>query len=207
MKLGCVILASGEGKRFGGNKMLADICGEPLVARTVASVPTGFDAVVSTRWPEVTRICHERGCACVLHDGALRSQSVRAGLAWGMERGWDGCLFLPGDQPLVSAESFEALRRAFAEHEGACPVRLSLEGVPSSPVLFPAAFFDGLMALEGKSGGGVLLKGRDDVVLVEARAYELWDVDTSKGVRRVSEHVAACSYIERLARINMREQS
>ena len=28
MKLGCVIMASGEGKRFGSNKMLADIYGE-----------------------------------------------------------------------------------------------------------------------------------------------------------------------------------
>lgn len=203
MKLGCVVLASGEGKRFGGNKMLADICGEPLVARTIASVPARFDTVVSTRWPEVAAICRERGRACVLHDGTLRSQSVRAGLAWGMERGWDGCLFLPGDQPLVSPGSFEALARSFDEHAGACPVRLSLEGVPSSPVLFPASLFGALLALEGKNGGGVLLKGRDDVALVEARAYELWDVDTSKGVRRVSEHVAACSHFDRLARPNM----
>ena len=53
MKLGCVIMASGEGKRFGSNKMLADIYGEPLIARTIDSVPRGFDVVVSTRWPEV----------------------------------------------------------------------------------------------------------------------------------------------------------
>ena len=39
MKLGCVIMASGEGKRFGSNKMLADIYGEPLIARTIDSVP------------------------------------------------------------------------------------------------------------------------------------------------------------------------
>lgn len=32
MKLGCVIMASGEAKRFGSNKMLADIYGEPLIA-------------------------------------------------------------------------------------------------------------------------------------------------------------------------------
>ena len=45
MKLGCVIMASGEGKRFGSNKMLADIYGEPLIARTIDSVPRGFDVV------------------------------------------------------------------------------------------------------------------------------------------------------------------
>ena len=78
MKLGCVIMASGEGKRFGSNKMLADIYGEPLIARTIDSVPRGFDVVVSTRWPEVAQICDDKHCPCVLHDGELRSESVRA---------------------------------------------------------------------------------------------------------------------------------
>ena len=41
MKLGCVIMASGEGKRFGSNKMLADIYGEPLIARTIDSGSPG----------------------------------------------------------------------------------------------------------------------------------------------------------------------
>ena len=75
MKLGCVIMASGEGKRFGSNKMLADIYGEPLIARTIDSVPRGFDVVVSTRWPEVAQICEDKHCPCVLHDGELRSES------------------------------------------------------------------------------------------------------------------------------------
>ena len=58
---------------------------------------------------------------------------------------------------------------------------LACNGEPSSPVLFPAELFDALMRLEGKDGGGSILKDRTDVVLVEARAYELWDVDTARG--------------------------
>lgn len=199
MKLGCVIMASGEGKRFGSNKMLADIYGKPLIARTIDSVPRGFDVVVSTRWPEVAQICEDKHCPCVLHDGKLRSESVRAGLSWGASRGWKGCLFLPGDQPLVSSDSFEAMVRAFDERGRKYPVRLACNGEPSSPVLFPAELFDALMCLEGKDGGGSILKDRADVVLVEARAYELWDVDTVKGQRRITEHIAACSYFDRVA--------
>lgn len=199
MKLGCVIMASGEGKRFGSNKMLADIYGEPLIARTIDSVPRGFDVVVSTRWPEVAQICEDKHCPCVLHDAALRSESVRAGLSWGVERNWKGCLFLPGDQPLVSSDSFEAMVRAFDERGRKHPVRLACNGEPSSPVLFPAELFDALMCLEGKDGGASILKDRTDVVLVEARAYELWDVDTAKGQRRITEHIAACSYFDRVA--------
>ena len=128
MKLGCVIMASGEGKRFGSNKMLADICGKPLIQRTIESVPKGFDVVVTTRWPRVAEICRELRCACALHDGALRSESVRAGLTWGADRGWKGCLFLPGDQPLVSSDSFEALSGAFKANgppRRCCSLRVS----------------------------------------------------------------------------------
>ena len=207
MKIGCVIMASGEGKRFGSNKMLADIKGLSLVVRTMRSVPRGFDLVVSTRWPEVAELCRSEHVACVLHDGTLRSESVRAGLGRGLERGWKGCLFLPGDQPLVSEASFKALARAFSRSGGTAPVRLACQGVPASPVLFPASMFGDLMELEGKSGGGPLLKGRDDIVLVEARAYELWDVDTSKGVRRIGEYLSDCSYFDRLAHFNTEEQS
>lgn len=199
MKLGCVVMASGEGKRFGSNKMLADIYGEPLIARTIDSVPKGFDMVVSTRWPEVAQICKDKHCPCVLHDGELRSQSIKAGLLWGKRRGWRGCLFLPGDQPLVSEESFGAMARVFDQGGRKHPVRLACNGEPSSPVLFPAHLFAPLMRLEGKDGGGSILKDCDEVALVEARAYELWDVDTAKGQRRITEHIAACSYFDRVA--------
>ena len=158
MKLGCVIMASGEGKRFGSNKMLADIYGEPLIARTIDSVPQGFDAVVSTRWPEVAQICEDKHCPCVLHDGELRSDSVRAGLSWGVERNWKGCLFLPGDQPLVSSDSFGAMVRAFDERGRKHPVRLACNGEPSSPALFPAELFDPQGPYRRGAGRGACLR-------------------------------------------------
>ena len=198
-----VIVEAPEGITFEvpDNKMCIrdSIYGEPLIARTIDSVPWGFDVVVSTRWPEVVQICEDKHCPCVLHDGELRSESVRAGLSWGVERNWKGCLFLPGDQPLVSSDSFEAMVRAFDERGRKHPVRLACNGEPSSPVLFPAELFDALMCLEGKDGGGSILKDRTDVVLVEARAYELWDVDTAKGQQSITEHIAACSYFDRVA--------
>ena len=89
--------------------------------------------------------------------------------------------------------------RAFDERGRKHPARLACNGEPSSPVLFPAELFDALIRLEGKDGGGSILKDRTDVVLVEARAYELWDVDTAKGQQRITEHIAACSYFDRVA--------
>ena len=34
--LGCVVMASGLGRRFGGNKLMADFCGAPLIANALA---------------------------------------------------------------------------------------------------------------------------------------------------------------------------
>ena len=105
---GCVIMASGLGRRFGGNKLLADFGGEPLICRAFRATEGIFDCrVVVTRHPEVEKLCRERGIAVVLHDLPLRSDTVRLGLqAVGAV---EGCLFCPGDQPLLRRETVAAL--------------------------------------------------------------------------------------------------
>lgn len=201
MRIGCVVMASGEGRRFAealacegvptqrvlsgqgeGGKLAALLGGIPLIERTVRSVLAAgerapFDIVVSTRWHEVARRCERLGVRVALHDGGLRSESVRAGLAAGLDR-WDGCLFLPGDQPLVSPKSFEGLYAAFASDPHTA-VRLGCEGAPGSPVLFPARLFPELMHLSGTQGGGAVLSQAGRVGIVEASSpIELMDVDT-----------------------------
>jgi molybdenum cofactor cytidylyltransferase len=45
MRVGAVILAAGEGRRFGGNKLLVSINGEPAITRVLRAVE-GLDRVV-----------------------------------------------------------------------------------------------------------------------------------------------------------------
>ena len=194
MRLGCVVMASGEGRRFSaaggaGNKLTAELGGEAVVVRTALSVPSalagGFETVVSTRWPRVAELCAERGLACMLHGGADRAASVRAGLTFGAAR-WDGCLFLPGDQPLVRPASFYALRDAFAVAPEV-PVRLAQAGAPASPVFFPRRLFGALMALEGADGGRSVLAAEKHVGLVDAQAAEeLLDIDVPADLERAA---------------------
>lgn len=194
MRLGCVVMAAGEGRRFAaaggaGNKLAADVAGEPLVCRTVRSVPAErYEVVVSTRWPFVRDAVERAGCAAtvVLHDHALRGDVVRAGLAVGAER-WDGCLFLSGDQPLVSRASFDALADAL-ERDPTRAWRLAWQGRGAGPVLFPASVFPALEGLEARAGGLALVRaGVIGEGLVEAeRPEELWDVDTPGDLARVA---------------------
>ena len=196
MRIGCVIMACGEGKRFaaaGGaaNKLLASIAREPLIIRTLASVPADrFEAVVSTCWSEVAdavRLARpDVPVVCPTGGARTRRASACAGLDAGKKR-WDGCLFLPGDQPLVSPASFLALADAFAA-DPARAYRLAWDGAPASPVLFPASCFEAFWTVPGNDGGRAVLRATGvEVALVEARApEELLDVDTPADLARVA---------------------
>ena len=53
LKLGCVVMAAGNARRFGDNKLAAQLGGRSLIRRTLEAVPADlFDAVaVVTQYP------------------------------------------------------------------------------------------------------------------------------------------------------------
>ena len=187
MRVGCLILASGQGKRFGSNKLLADLCGQPLLQRTLNSLPDGLFSkkLVVTRWPQVARLCARLETPCLLHDRVDRSDVIRLGIRY-ME-GLDGCLICQGDQPLCRPDSLEKLVRAF-EGRPDCIHRLAWQGVGASPVLFGAVHFAALASLPPKSGGSALARAMPEQVrLTEAVCpCELWDADTPEALARMA---------------------
>lgn len=187
MRIGCLILASGQGKRFGSNKLRADLCGRPLLAHTLDCLPSGVFAktLVVTRWPQVAQLCAARGVACLLHDREDRSDVIRLGIRY-ME-GMDGCLVCQGDQPLCRPASLAALAQAF-ERQPDCIHRLAWQGVGASPVLFGAAHFSALASLPPKTGGSAVLKRFPrQIRLTEAQSpCELWDADTPQALERIA---------------------
>lgn len=202
MKLGCIVMASGAGTRFRaaggtGPKLLEPVEGPlgsvPLVVHTVASVPSErFEVAVVTWLPEVAAAIRASGLpvSVVLHqveEQPPRSATTRAGAVHGDARGWEGVLYLPGDQPLVSRESFYALADAF-EADPSRAYRLGWKGEPASPVLFPARCIPALMGLRGSDGGASLLRsGAMGCDIVEAREQrELFDVDVPADLARVA---------------------
>lgn len=182
-RLGCVVMASGEGRRFGGapgEKLTAPLAGVPVLERTLSALPADLlDVVVVTRWRAVEELCDRLGVRCVVHESPLKSDSVRAGLDAVGPRA--GVLFVPGDQPLLAPGSVRALVSSFWDAPEAVH-RLAWHGRPGSPVLWPAVTLGALSRLEGDEGGSALLAARSavegGVVLVEAAdGRELADVD------------------------------
>ena len=193
-RLGCVVMANGEARRFGRQKLLEPLGGKAVVLHALdALFSPALDVVVVSRWPEVRRVCAEHGAAVAEPAGPLQSDTVRAGVrALGPRVGY---LFAQGDQPLLSSASVEALLDEFAAHPD-CVARLSWQGKPGSPVIFPGYLADALLGLEGDVGGGELLRRNPDLAsatrLVEARyPAELDDIDTPSDLERVASELVA----------------
>ena len=185
--VGCVIMASGLGRRFGGNKLMADFGGRPMLARILAATEGLFDRrVVVTRHEDVAAFCRERGVEVISHDLPGQNDTVRLGLQ--AVGNMDGCLFCPGDQPLLRKETVEALVNAWRK-ESDFIWRPAFEDQPSAPILFPNWAFSELFTLpEGKGGGILTKKYPEQVRLHPVRdRYELADVDTQETLRELSE--------------------
>lgn len=182
LKIGCVIMAAGNARRFGSNKLTASLDGRSLILRALESIPAdGFHAVVVvTQYPEIMRLAESFRFSAIYnpHPDHGVSQTIHLGLT-GL-RDCDGVLFLVADQPFLRQESITALVRIWKQRPEKIAA-LSHNGIRGNPCLFPARLFPELMELTGDHGGStVIRRHEEDLILLEAEAQELTDVDTQE---------------------------
>lgn len=150
LKHGCIVMASGVGARFGGNKLMAELCDAPLVGHVVRATDGLFSRrVVVTRHADVAALCETLGAQVILHDEPCRNDTVRLGM-----EAMDGCdtvTFVQGDQPLIRPASIAALLRA-AERDAAGAARRDAAGRGVANVVGCDAVG---AALRGAAEGGV----------------------------------------------------
>ena len=105
--VGCIVMASGKGERFGENKLLARLAGREMLLYVTDAVRTAAfsEILVVTRHPEVREIVRDAygpadGCPpvrCVLYPGGPQSETVKRGLSEMLS--YDACLFAAGPAP------------------------------------------------------------------------------------------------------------
>ena len=63
MKIGCIVMAAGNARRFGSNKLDARVEGKTLLRRALEAVPaSGFTrAAVATQYPQGMELAREMG--------------------------------------------------------------------------------------------------------------------------------------------------
>lgn len=186
---GCVIMASGLGKRFSPdgsrNKLTENFAGKPLIEWVLDAADGLFRrCAVVTRHADAAKLCEERGIHAVFHSLPYRSDTVRLGLDAVADT--DGCLFCQGDQPLLTRETVMVMLLCGADDRDSF-WRASWNGEGASPVLFPAWSYPELMDLpEGKGGGFLLKRYPERVKNVNVKIpAELRDIDTPQDLREM----------------------
>ena len=179
--LGCIVMASGLGRRFGGNKLMAELNGRPLAAHALAlaAAPVFAGRIAVTRSAEVEALCRAGGFPVLRHAEPRRSDTVRLGLTALLAQQPDlqGCVFLPGDQPCLTRQTLEALAIGAAPDMIRRPA--APDGTPGSPVLFGRDYFAALLHLPEGSGGSAVLRAHPQAIrLLPTPAAELRDIDT-----------------------------
>lgn len=181
----CVIMASGEGKRFGENKLLAPFKGKPMAEWIMDLTEGVFEKrVVVTRCEEVAQIARSKGIDVMLHSLPGRNDTIRLGLE--KLGNVKSCVFLPCDQPLIKKETLEKFKEECFSN---FIIRAKFEKDVGMPCLFPEEFFEELKNLpEGTGGNYVIKKHPDRVKYIQCQnAYELKDIDTKEDMEKLEK--------------------
>ena len=187
MKIGCVLLAAGAGRRFGGGKLLYAVEGEPMIARALRLYGgiAFASRVCVTRGEagEIQQMAYDRGFPVVINPdpdrGVGSSVAIATEAILAKEPALDGILYAVADQPFLTPESVKKLTDAFEAHPSDI-VSLCFEERRGNPAVFPAEFYPELCALREDTGGGAVIRRHPARLrLVEAAsARELDDIDT-----------------------------
>ncbi len=187
MNIGCVLLAAGSGRRFGGDKLLHEVDGVPMIEHALKLFGgQPFCVRVCVTKPNAADF-HEKakahGFVPVVNPDAERGMGTSAAVGTvAAERlcpELDGILYAVCDQPYLTELSVGRMLTAF-RYAPDDILALSYCGIRGNPVIFPREFFPELRALEGDVGGGAVIRRHPDRLVLEECEYEneVDDIDT-----------------------------
>lgn len=189
-----VLLAAGEGRRFGGIKQLVELDGEPMcrrVAQQMLSFGCPLVVVTGAHAEAVEQALDGLVLDTVRYPEWKRGMggSIARGTRHVLERYGDatGVLVCLADQPLVDDRHYHRLLARHAD----VPDRLlaTRHGeVSGPPVLFPADCLSELSTWRGERGARALLEREADRV-ERLDVTEHLDVDTPEDLTRVRRRI------------------
>ena len=178
-KTGVVLLAAGQGKRFGGDKLTAGFRGRPLwewAAETAETIP--FSERVLVIAPD-SPIIGRPGWTLI--ENPVAPEGMGTSIAAGMcaLTDCDRAIVMAADMPLVTRDH---LGRLLAAH-GVTFTRYP-DGTAGCPAIFPRSVFPRLQSLDGDRGARSLHLAHTELI-EPACGRELADVDTARDLDRL----------------------
>ena len=172
LRLGCVVMAAGNSKRFRGNKLLALYEGRSLIERTLQAVPKKefYRVAVVSQYDEVLAMAKRYGFIPVKNPAPDEGVSLTIRLGLDAIGKVDGAMFMVADQPLLTRSSVQAEIEFFKR--GTSSIAAMAYGKRrGNPAIFPKDLFVELRELRGDVGGSIVMCAHQD----RLRLYQIED--------------------------------
>ena len=193
-KIHVILLAAGNSRRFGSNKLLHPYKGKPMY-QYVLEIAAHLDSakfqemaigekIVVTQYEEIIKSAQQAGFRC-LRNGEPQlgiSHSIRMGIEAieeaAMYKAQDAILFAVCDQPELTDEVFYGLIHCYGASGKKIVCAADGERL-GNPVIFESSYWEELKSLHEEQGGKTVLKRhREDVELYQVKdGKKLRDID------------------------------
>ncbi len=182
-KYGIALLAAGESRRFGGDKLSEVYQGMPLYRHTLQKLEafSSLPRVVVTARKALAREASVLGIHIAenRHPELGISHSVALALEELLiqDPELEGVLFLVCDQPQIQVSTIQKILKEGCFHKNSI-VCAGCEGHRGNPVLWGRGYFNELRTISGDTGGRQLMQKYGDAIrIVECEPQELKDID------------------------------
>ncbi len=191
-RLGIVILAAGEARRFGACKQLALLHTKPLLQHVIDAAlplrPTRL-VVMTGKYHEDIVSAKDQGVvtgAELIHNPDW-SSGMSSSIRLGCELLADDCdqlLVLLADQVLVSTSELETLTAQAVDGGSACA---GFSETVGPPAVFSRACYPDLLTLNAENGAKKLLTDPAKQVTIVPMKSAGWDIDSKDDLERLND--------------------
>jgi molybdenum cofactor cytidylyltransferase len=194
-KIGIVILAAGDGTRFGGAKQLAEFNGKALLHKSLdvaLSLRVPIFLVLGSRSELILDSLKKNSYLVSSAITIIYNHEWEVGLSTSINKaihevvnqnGFKSIIFMTCDQPLITTHHIQAIIN-MAQTSKENIVASAYQNVLGIPALFKANYFQSLLSLNGDKGAGIVIKQNlQDCAVIPFEDGSI-DIDTKEDLER-----------------------
>ncbi|AAK42575.1 4-diphosphocytidyl-2C-methyl-D-erythritol kinase [Saccharolobus solfataricus] len=186
MNIGVIILAAGEGKRFGGDKLLAKIDNTPIIMRTIRIYGDLEKIIIVGKYVnEMLPLLMDQ----IVIYNPFWNEGISTSLKLGLRffKDYDAVLVALGDMPFVTKEDVNKIINTFKPNcKAVIPTH---KGERGNPVLISKSLFNEIEKLRGDVGARVILNKIkiEELCFIECSEGVLIDIDKKEDLMRLRD--------------------